>query len=38
VTAGTALHRTHTRLHLWFWAAYLMTTATPEISLSVNLG
>lgn len=32
VTAGTVLHRTHTPLHLWFWAAYLMTTATPGIS------
>jgi transposase-like protein len=32
VTAGTVLHKTHTPLHLWFWAAYLMTTATPGIS------
>lgn len=32
VTAGTVLHRTHTPLHLWFWAAYLMSTATPGIS------
>jgi ISXO2-like transposase domain len=32
VTAGTALHRTYTRLHLWFWAAYLMATATPGVS------
>ncbi|MGH8861853.1 MAG: transposase, partial [Jatrophihabitantaceae bacterium] len=24
VTAGTVLHKTHTPLHLWFWAAYLM--------------
>jgi transposase-like protein len=32
VTAGTVLHRTRTPLHLWFWAAYLMTTATPGIS------
>ena len=32
VTAGTVLHKTHTALHLWFWAAYLMTTATPGIS------
>jgi transposase-like protein len=31
VTAGTVLHRTRTPLHLWFWAAYLMTTATPGI-------
>lgn len=32
VTAGTVLHKTHTPLHLWFWAAYLVSTATPEIS------
>jgi transposase-like protein len=32
VTAGTVLHKTRTPLHLWFWAAYLMTTATPGIS------
>jgi transposase-like protein len=32
VTSGTVLHRTRTPLHLWFWAAYLMTTATPGIS------
>jgi transposase-like protein len=32
VTAGTVLHKTHTSLHLWFWAAYLMSTATPGIS------
>jgi len=32
VTAGTVLHRTRTPLHLWFWAAYLMATATPGIS------
>ena len=32
MTAGTVLHRTRTPLHLWFWAAYLMTTATPGIS------
>src|SRR5664280_3911540 len=32
VTAGTVLHRTRTPLHLWFWGAYLVTTATPGIS------
>jgi transposase-like protein len=32
VTAGTVLHRTRTPLHLWFWAAYLVTTAMPGIS------
>jgi transposase-like protein len=31
-TAGTVLHRTRTPLHLWFWTAYLMTTATSGIS------
>jgi len=29
VTAGSVLHRTRTPLHLWFWAAYLVTTGTP---------
>ncbi len=37
VTAGTVLHKTHTPLHLWFWAAYLMSTATPGIS-AIQLG
>lgn len=32
LTAGTVLHKTRTPLHLWFWAAYLMTTGTPGIS------
>ncbi len=32
VTAGTVLDKTRTSLHLWFWAAYLVTTATPGIS------
>ncbi|MFQ4150599.1 IS1595 family transposase [Arthrobacter sp. LAPM80] len=32
LTAGTVLHKTHTPLQLWFWAAYLMTTGTPGIS------
>jgi transposase-like protein len=32
VTAGTVLHKTHTSLHLWFWAAYLMSTPTPGLS------
>jgi transposase-like protein len=31
VTAGTVLHKTRTPLHLWFWAAYLVT-ATPGVS------
>ena len=32
ITAGTVLHKTRTPLHLWFWAAYLTSTATPGIS------
>ncbi|MBP2375617.1 IS1595 family transposase [Paeniglutamicibacter psychrophenolicus] len=32
LTAGTVLHKTHTPLLQWFWAAYLMSTATPGIS------
>ena len=32
VTAGTVLHKTRTPLHVWFWAAYLTSTATPGIS------
>jgi hypothetical protein len=32
VTAGTVLHKTHTPLHMWFWAAYLMGTPTPGVS------
>lgn len=32
MTAGTVLHGTRTPLRVWFWAAYLMATATPGIS------
>ena len=32
VTAGTVLHRTRVPLHLWFSAAYLVTTHTPGFS------
>lgn len=32
LTAGTVLHKTRTPLHLWFWAAYLMSTPTPGVS------
>lgn len=32
VTAHTILHRTKTSLHIWFWAAHLVATATPGIS------
>jgi transposase-like protein len=41
VTAGTVMHRTHTPLRLWFWAAYLVATHHPGISakqLSRQLG
>ena len=32
ITAGTVMHRTRTPLLMWFWAAYLVSTATPGIS------
>lgn len=32
LTAGTVLHRTKQGIHVWFWAAYLVTTLTPGIS------
>lgn len=32
LTAGTVLHKTHTPVHVWFWAAYLLSTGTPVIS------
>ena len=32
VTAGTVLHRRRTSLGAWCWAAYLVTTHTPEMS------
>ena len=32
VTAGTVMHKTHTPLRLWFWAAYLAATHHPGIS------
>lgn len=32
VTAGTVMHRARLPLHLWFWAAYLVTTHTPGFS------
>lgn len=32
VTAGTVMHRSKTRIHVWFWAAYLVATQTPGIS------
>ena len=32
VTAGTVMHKTHTPLRTWFWAAYLVATLQPGIS------
>lgn len=32
VTAGTVMHKTHTPLRTWFWAAYLVATHQPGIS------
>jgi transposase-like protein len=32
VTAGTVLHRARAPLHVWFWAACLVATATPGFS------
>lgn len=35
VTTDTVMHGSHTPLHKWFWAAYLVTTQTPGISAMV---
>ena len=32
VTADTVMHRSKTSIHVWFWAAYLVSTQTPGIS------
>lgn len=32
ITAGTVMHKAHTPLRLWFWAAYLVATHHPGIS------
>ena len=32
VTAGTVMHRSHSPLSVWFWAAYLVTSLTPGMS------
>lgn len=32
LTAGTIMHRSHTPLQIWFYAAFLDTTLTPGIS------
>jgi len=37
VTAGTIMHRSHTPLLTWFYAAFLVSTLTPGIS-AVQLG
>ena len=33
LTAGTVMERTHTPLSVWFWAAYLVTSQTPGMSV-----
>lgn len=30
--SGTLMHRSHLPIHIWFWAAYLVSTHTPGIS------
>lgn len=32
ITAGTIMHRSKTNIHIWFWAAHLISTQTPGIS------
>jgi hypothetical protein len=32
VTAGTMMHRSKINIHVWFWAAYFVSTQTPGIS------
>ena len=32
VTADTVMHRSKSSIHVWFWAAYLVATQTPDIS------
>jgi hypothetical protein len=32
VTADTVMHRSKTNIHIWFWAAYLITSQTPGVS------
>jgi transposase-like protein len=32
VTSGTVMHRSKLPLHVWFWAAYLVTSQTPGMS------
>ena len=33
LTAGTVMELSHTPLNIWFWAAYLVTSQTPGISV-----
>ena len=32
LTAGTVMHRSKTSIHVWFWAAYMLSTQTDGIS------
>jgi hypothetical protein len=32
LTAGTVMHKSRVDLHVWFWAAYLVSTQTPGMS------
>jgi hypothetical protein len=32
VTADTVMHRSKTNIHIWFWAAYLISAQTPGVS------
>lgn len=32
VTADTVMHRSKTKVHVWFWAAYLVAAQTPGVS------
>ncbi len=32
LTAGTVMHGSKMKLHVWFWAAYLVSTQTPGMS------
>ncbi len=32
ITAGTVMHRSKTSIHVWFWAAYLITAQTSGVS------
>jgi len=32
VTSGTVMHRSKVALHIWFWAAHLVTTQVPGMS------